>query len=375
MSDKGIYIYADESGHSGKEIFNKQSPTYHQGAVLITQPIDDLVSSIIDNYCSENNLDRLHGFELGEERTTKLCNQLLDALEPSEWEFHYTTLEKRYIAPTKFVDTVFDCWDNPAVPKNWYITDIFRHTICLTIDSMMHDDLDKQFWGYYLADDLDGLISICRELKVRAEKISDKIVKQVISESLEYAIDNPGIFTLISAKGKSAYKKQTPNMIAFFSLMNSIHTFSHKYKLDIKQFIHDQTDEFRGTMREFHRTFFNLESEDTFFGGIPLLKDFSRDIGSFMLESSKNNLGLQVADLFLWLLQRESPSQELLATRQRLLDKSVDFTISRKMSILIVEARTREVMSKPLTQAELVRGKKFRSKMEKQRLAGMSKRI
>jgi len=78
MNKNGVYIYADESGHSGKEIFQEKSPKYYQGAVLITEDIEPIVSEVIVKYCQENNLERLHGFELGEERTNDLCIKLPD---------------------------------------------------------------------------------------------------------------------------------------------------------------------------------------------------------------------------------------------------------------------------------------------------------
>ncbi|HCG5272515.1 TPA: DUF3800 domain-containing protein [Vibrio parahaemolyticus] len=375
MSTQGVYIYADESGHSGKEIFKEQSALYYQGAVLIDREIDSLVEGIIASYCEEHGLERLHGFELGEERTNKLCIQLLDALDQQNWEFHYTIVQKRYLAPTKFVDTIFDCWDNPAVPKTWYVVDLLRHSICLVIDDMMHDGLDEDFWRAYLADDLEELMAVCRTLLVRSQQIPDQRLKQVVSESLAYAIENPQLFTLISAKGKSAYKKQTPNMVAFSSLLNSIHGFCNKLDLGVKQFVHDQNDEFRGTMREFHKLFFKFEQEETSFGGVPTLKDFGYDIGQFMLESSKKSYGLQVVDLFLWLLQRDATTPELQATKARLLDNSVDFVISRHMSVNIVQARYHQVMTSPLSQEQLAKGKEFSRKLEEQRLNDMQKKL
>jgi len=253
------------------------------------------------------------------------------------------------------------------------MTDIFRHTICLIIDSMMHDGLDEKFWRFYLADDMSGLIYVCKQLLVRAENVTDPRVQQVICDSLSYAIDHPDLFTLISAKGKSAYKKQTPNMVAFSSLLNSIHSFCNQYDLGIIQFVHDQNDEFRGTMREFHKLFFKFEQKETPFGGIPLLDDFAHNIGDFILESSKNSYGLQVVDLFLWLVQRDSQTPALSKTRERLLAKSKDFVISRQMSALIVEARKRQVMSKPMGLRETMHAKAKAAELEKQRLELMGK--
>ncbi|MEZ8557073.1 DUF3800 domain-containing protein [Vibrio cyclitrophicus] len=375
MKKDGVYIYADESGNTGKHIFQDSSKEYFQGAVLVTEDIESLVASIIEEYCKENGLDRLHGFELGEERTNSLCIKLLDALDSSHWEFQYTIVQKRYLAPTKFVDTFFDCWDNPAVPMTWYVTDLYRHTLCLVIDSMMHDGLDECFWQCYLNDDLDGLMAICKELLNRSRHITDIRIREVVSDALSYAVKNPELFTLVCAKGKSAYKKQMPNMVAFSSLLNSIHAFCNKHGVGVKQFVHDQNDEFRGTMREFHKLYFPHEQEAMPFGGIPLLKEFVHNTGEFILASSKNTYGLQVVDLLLWLLQRDSSSEKLSKTRERLLSKSVDYRISRQMSALIVEARRREVMSAELSSEDLAAGRKFGAEMEAKRSSIIGKRI
>jgi len=71
-----VFIYADESGHSGKNIFDESSPLYYQGAIISVNDIEDKVKPVIEKYCKEFNVERLHGFELGEERvnTSLYCN-------------------------------------------------------------------------------------------------------------------------------------------------------------------------------------------------------------------------------------------------------------------------------------------------------------
>ena len=178
--DQDAFIYADESGNSGKDIFNEGSPIYYQGAIISVGEIESIVAPIVEQYCAENGLERLHGYELGEERVNSLCIELLDVLNETQWKFHYTVLQKRYIAPTKFVDTIFDCYDNPAVHPLWYTTEIFRHTLCIVIDDMMKDGLDAEFWNYYLKDDSDGIIRICKILLKKAPYVFDKRVFEVI---------------------------------------------------------------------------------------------------------------------------------------------------------------------------------------------------
>ena len=347
--DQGAFIYADESGNSGKDIFNEGSPIYYQGAIISVGEIESIVAPIVEQYCAENGLERLHGYELGEERVNSLCIELLDVLNETQWKFHYTVLQKRYIAPTKFVDTIFDCYDNPAVHPLWYTTEIFRHTLCIVIDDMMKDGLDAEFWNYYLKDDSDGIIRICKILLKKAPYIFDKRVFEVISAGLNYAISNPNILTLTSAKGKSAYKKQTPNIIAFSSLLMAIHRFCKEYDVSVSEFTHDQSDEFKGTMREYHRMFFGVDLEEDKFGGIPQYKQVEYELGEFKIKSSKKSYGLQVADLFLWVVQRNIKDEKLKETKARILANSDDFVTSRKMSLIIIKARHFQLMQQELT--------------------------
>jgi hypothetical protein len=369
----GAFIYADESGHSGKEIFNEQSPVYYQGAVISVGEIESKVAPIIQRYCSENGLERLHGYELGEERVNSLCLELLEALDGTQWKFHYTIIQKRYIAPTKFIDTVFDCYDNPAVHPFWYTTELFRHTLCILIDDMMEEGLDVEFWNYYLKDDLDGLVKICSALLEKAPYIFDKRASEVVTSGLSYAIANPDIFTLISAKGKSAYKKQTPNIIAFSSLLTATHRFCKEYDVSVSELVHDQSDEFKGTMREYPRMFFGVDFKEDKFGGIPQFKQVEYDLGEFKLESSKKSYGLQVADLFLWLIQRDITNKNLEETKAKILDNSDDFVISRAMSLAIIEARHFQLMQEELTPEMIKAGKKLNKKIKANQKAAMEK--
>ncbi|WP_301179558.1 DUF3800 domain-containing protein [Thalassolituus sp. UBA3500] len=373
LGKPGAYVYADESGNSGKGIFSEQSPIYYQGAILSVGEIDNAVAPIIERYCDQNNLERLHGYELGEAVVNSICIDLIKALEGVDWQFHYTAIEKRYISPTKFVDTVFDCYDNPAVHPLWYTTELFRHTLCILIDDMMEGGVDVAFWQYYLADDVDGLIEICGILLERAPHIFDKRACEVVTDGLEYAIQNPDIFTLIAAKGKSAYKKQTPNIVAFSSLLTATHRFCNKFGTSVSELIHDQSDEFKGTMREYHRMFFGVDYEEDEFGGIPQFKEVEYELGTFKLESSKNSYGLQVADLFLWLVQRDVNDEDLKQTKALILENCDDYFISRNMSLAIVKARHHQVMQQDITPEQMQAGKQLNKQIVANQLRKMKK--
>lgn len=359
----GAYIYADESGNSGRDIFSEHSPFYFQGAILSVGEVDGAVTPIIQKYCKKYNLERLHGYELGEGIVNEVCLELLTALGELTWRFHYTKIKKKYVAPTKFVETILNSNDNPAVHPLWYTTELFRHILCILIDEMMEGGLDEKFWGYYLADDIDGLIEICKALLEKTPYIIDKRASEVITDGLDYVIKNPDIITLTSSKGKSAYKKQTPNIIAFSSLIYAVNRFCKKYDVSLSELIHDQSDEFKGTMREYYRDYIGFDFEEDKFGGIPKIKEVEYGLGTFKLESSKLSYGLQVSDLFLWVVQREVTDKGLKLTKSRILENSDDFVISRQRSLDIVEARYCQVMQKEITPEEMEAGKEMNKKI------------
>lgn len=369
--DQGAFIYADESGHSGKEIFDEQSPIYYQGAIICVGEIESKVAPIVKRYCDEYGVERLHGYELGERNVNRICLDLINVLDETQWKFHYTKIQKKYIAPTKFVDTVFDCYDNPAVHPFWYTTELFRHTLCILIDDMMTDGLDVEFWNAYLKDELIGIINVCREILDKSNRISDNRAREVVGAGLRYAIENPEILTLISAKGKSAYKKQTPNIVAFSSLLIAIHKFCNEFGVQVSELTHDQSDEFKGTMREYHRMFFGVDFEEDKFGGIPIFKEVEYDLGTFKIESSKNSYGLQATDIFLWLIQRNVLDKDLEATKAKLLDNSNEFVISRDMSIAIIKARYYQLMQQEITPDMIEKGKKLAKIIEANQMSKM----
>jgi hypothetical protein len=348
LAKLGAYVYADESGHSGKELFG-ESTHYYQGAIISVGDVESLIENTINKFCKLYKVERLHGFELGEEKVFDVCSDLLEQLEKFEWQFHYTIIEKTYISVTKFVDTFFDSGENPAVPPMWYNIDLFRHKICIEISDLMNREDMQECWKCYLTDDREGLIRFAGEILKKSKSIKDPRTKEVIQESLKYAINNPEIFTLSSRNGRSAYKKQTPNMVAFSSLLTAVHRFCKSNDVGVKSIIHDQTDEFKGTMREYHRMFFGVDFEENKFGGTPLFKNVDYELGTFNLESSKKNYGLQAVDLFLWLVQRDIKNQKINKLKDRLLRKSDEFMISKSRSKLIVEARIQQLNQESLS--------------------------
>ena len=59
----GVYVYADESGHSGRNIFDTNSPTYYQGSIISLGDVDPIIGKVIQHHCQELKVPRIHSNE------------------------------------------------------------------------------------------------------------------------------------------------------------------------------------------------------------------------------------------------------------------------------------------------------------------------
>ncbi|BCH58720.1 hypothetical protein RvVAR0630_13440 [Agrobacterium vitis] len=145
-----MIIYADETGNSGRNIFD-HNEYFRLGAILATSDITPLVDEVLRPFLKEKGADRVHAHEWPEGQIIALAHQVIDAIEGSAvWTFNLTEIHKPYMAPTKFVDVIFDAGENKEVPGHWYWDELNRHVLCLTIDQAMSLETARQFWASYL---------------------------------------------------------------------------------------------------------------------------------------------------------------------------------------------------------------------------------
>lgn len=149
-----MYIYADESGHSGQHIFN-DPPYYFQGAIISETDTEPLLHEVAEKYRVELGVERLHANEIRLHTVEIIASIFLNLLDKINWVFHITAIEKPYIASTKFVDSLFDSYENKGARWLWYNHEFFRHTLCCLFDDLLLEEDKKNFWQSYLADDFE----------------------------------------------------------------------------------------------------------------------------------------------------------------------------------------------------------------------------
>lgn len=358
-----MYIYADESGHSGRHIFN--DPLYYfQGAIISEIDPEPILSEVAEKYLAELGLTMLHANEMRQSIVERIAASFLCLLDQIKWIFHITAIEKPYLAVTKFVDSLFDSYENKGVRWLWYNHEYFRHTLCILFDEILLREDKKSFWTAYLADDFNRIASVVEIALQRINAIKiDKRLRQVVVEGLNFALKYPEEITLLASMTKKSYKGHTPNMVAFSSLIQAVHKFCKENNMKPEAFVHDSQSEFGSTMREYHNLFSRVRLEHNSSGLALQGERVEYDLGKFSLSLSKQSVGLQAVDIFLWLFQRRDKIKSI-GLRNELLYVTEPFYISRNSSERIVIGWLLKLSNSDLTEEDIERGKTTIKRME-----------
>jgi len=369
-----MYIYADESGNTGRYIFH-DPPIYRQGAILSKEDMGVVLNHVVEHYCKKLNVPYLHANELLPHITGQIAETVLTELEGAAWIFHETIIQKSYLATTKFVDSIYDSGENLAVPFHWYNVDLLRHSLCCFFDDFL-DEIDKRmFWDAYLKDDYSFLKILLSEFIKKLDREFnhiDKRLYEVVYEGLNFALLYTEQITLMAAVKKNSYKGHTPNMVAFISLMNAVRKFCRENKVIPKKFFHDRTSEFEKTMEEYHKLYSGVEVLENEKGLWPKSKRADFDLGEFSIVSSREISTMQVVDILLWLTQREK-QDDFEDLKQQLFENTDSFYISRAMSEMIVAMWLAKIYDKQMTAEEFEKGKDILKDLENTRLERLKK--
>jgi hypothetical protein len=348
-----MWIYADESGNTGKDIFvNPQG--YFSGTILSVAPIDQIVEPVLQRFRSEEQVAEIHASDLaravGAAKVGEIGEALIDALDgATKWSFSATAIHKPYLATTKFVDTIFDNGENLAVRPQWYIHEFFRHAICCAIDDMLTLRNRERYWAAFLSGNQGELTASVRNALTYLDRVvKDRRLHTVIRDALQFAIRHVDQFTL--PRGRRAYRDHTPNMVAFSTIMNAAHEFAKEHGVTPQAFYHDEQTEFGASMRESYRMFSRFRWRET--GWMAMPEHAGYDLGKFDMPSSKSFPPLQAVDVLLWILARENKSG-VEAVNEKLKERTDPNFISRSTSELICLGWHAKLARIPLTDQQL----------------------
>ena len=369
-----MYAYVDETGNTGSNIFDPVLPVF-MTAALITKTNFDIVHKkdikLISRTIGE---DVLHANVVGIERIEQIAGDLLNLFKRCDARFFVSRIEKRYLAATKFVDTLFDSFENKAVPWHVYNMRPMRLLLVFKVASILTEDTAKKFWSSILEKRESRAYEIylesLQELKEYIAELPDQRSRQLITDAIDWATENPESI-YIHTNSKAARLGHLPNLAAFPNLLDGIEQRSKLWKRKVIEIVHDRQSQFEGTLRDWHDLFRNA-APDVITWTMGEKYTLRRVEGSdFRISSAQESAGIQAVDTVLWLFKRVIEEQPLGYRSARLMNHVFKRAYQNDLSFESVgrwlEEFFADLYEKPFTEEHQVRAEEFARFAEQRR--------
>lgn len=367
-----IFAYTDESGNTGENLFDREQPWFWTGTLFCTTDIELLWKSQLQKWGNILGVQELHGSHIRLEGLEKVAKDFISLLRKGDYHFHFTLVEKIFLATTKLTFTLLDSTTNKALLHTLFFTS-FRGILELALFQIIKPRDCRDFWEVYKTHDLGRFRGILERLQLRVLiNIHEPRIKQLLDDAIRWAIFHPE--EILETKRTGA---DSPNLVAFSSIFDHSQEYAKKKNAKIGRFYHDEQTQF---MTEMNRTYAISSCVSGKLVGpleIPQIEQNDTFNCPFEMMPSSGLVGLQIVDCILWLLRKSKEKgvpQEYPGCRELL------EYVEARSSIFSYDFRTysqrlrekyEEINSLPLTAEQLHQGKIRLEAMEQERLKNM----
>ncbi len=374
-----MYAYIDESGNTGKNLFDKAQPLFVTAALVTKENFDVKYKPDIMQIAQILGETSLHANILGIDKIEQISQNLLEVLVKSEAKFFLSSVDKSYLATTKLIDTLFDSHDNKAVSFIQYNYRPLRLLLVANIASFITDEIAIGFWNSILESNEETAYAqfeeILKKMKSYAIFIPDERAKEIITDAIDWAIKNPKSIN-IHTSAKSARKGHLPNMVVFPNLLRGIDDISKQYKLPIDEVIHDRQNEFQKILEEWHGLFSNAAPDVISWPGEEEISIQCVAESKFSISKSEDSVGIQTIDTLLWLYKRFKENKTLgkdsLSLVNYMFDNGGHHEISFDSLNMYLSEYLDDLYSKPISDQQMIAGKDLMKEMEGLRKKSMA---
>ncbi|MCR9240642.1 MAG: DUF3800 domain-containing protein [Rhodobiaceae bacterium] len=342
-----MYGYIDETGNTGRNLFDDQQPVYITGALITRANFDLSYGANLKTKLDKHDIQELHANEIGFRKLELVAPDLLQILRHSDASFALSVVEKKYLLATKVVDSIFDSGENPSVPWDFYNLRPLRMMLVFKLSSLLCDDLAKNFWSILMernkAKLLENLKKFCEAILVRVPELPDAHSRQLFTDAFQWVKENPD-GPLIFTQNRHDLKQHMPNTVAFSNLLRAVDQVSKIKRCPRTNLVHDSQHEFSNTLAFIHKFFANAPDEQIHHAG----ETYTLSVlpgSSFEMVPDENSLGVQIADTFLWLYRRHTLGKDIPPNSRKLLDFSLNRTLIEEFTFDGVHQRLMEQLA------------------------------
>jgi hypothetical protein len=373
-----MFAFVDETGNTGANIFDENQPLFLTAALVTKSDFDIVYGTKFKRILKQNGLDNLHASVLGFGPLEAVAQDILKLLKSAESRFFISRVEKRYLVATKFFDTFFDSGENPAVPWTAYNIRPLRLILAFKVASLLDVEVSKLFWTMLLERSKSKahamIPSLCDAIIQRVGRLPDQRSRQVITDAMQWSKDHPEALDFHTAS-RQAQNGHMPNMVAFTNLLDGLEKLSKSWGRKLRRVTHDRQSQFETSLAEWHRLFSNASPEPiTMFGETYVLQKVGGS--DFLVSSSSESAGIQIADLILWIFKRFLESKDIPYHSSHLLAYVMrkgwqnDFSFEGVHQAMIEQFGP--IMQADLADEQMKNAKEFQQKVENRRLQNIA---
>lgn len=371
-----MYFYVDESGHTGVNLFDPEQPMLYYGILSSQVNIDFLAEESLRELKRKAGVSRLHAAELGNSGLVPMVDRLVSLQRLLDFRFDMYKVSKPDHAIICFFDQVFDQGVNPAVTWSGYWTPL-RYVLLLKLASLFDAGLAQRAWGARIEiNDIKAereLVSVCSDLKSRVGLLPDARSRQLISDALGWAMQNPSE-VYYNTKTKEDRLQVTPNVIGFQSVMTGIAARLKKSGKKASRIVIDQQSEFNKAQKTLSDYFAAMSGVSMMNGpGLPIIDFSGMPKTPISFSSSASSAGLELVDIHLWIFKRIVEEKEVAPELYALVSPHLRRGRTDEISLNALATRWErwfEELPEP-TEKEMAKAKELCEFDEARRLRGM----
>ena len=366
-----MFFFIDESGHTGPNLFDENQPVLYYGVLSAKTNIDVLAEPIVRMARKKRGVERLHASELGLGGLVHVSDCLNFIQKKYQPRFDVYRVAKADHAIISFFDQVFDQGMNPAMTWTGYWTPL-RYVLLVKLASLFDDDLAKRAWKARV-DTNDAtaeaeLVDVCQALLPRLSDLPDARSRQLIGDSLRWAIENPRKLNY-NCKSAKEVLTITPNLIGFQAVMHGIASRLKSPKAFASITV-DQQSQFNKAQRSLAEFYANAREVPWVIGpGLPRMDLSKIPTAPIAFRSSKDCVGLELVDCYLWIFKRFMERKQLAPELFPIIRAQLNRGMTDEVSLNAIAARWSrffEEMPKP-TEEQLQAAREVHAKDEERR--------
>lgn len=374
-----MYAYIDETGNTGGRLLDENQPLFVTAALLTRSDFDKRFGSEVKAIAASIGEKEIHANQLGVAKIEELAPAILKVLRKAGPAFFLARVEKKYVMASKIFDTIFDCFENKAVPWQVYNIRPLRIMMVLKLASILDDELAQKFWNALLERNetkaRESMVGFCNALKKQVPHIVDQRARDIVNDALDWVVDNPEGLEFVH-QTKIGRKGHMPNMVGFGNLLAGIERQSAIWGRPVEVIKHDRQHEFAPALKFWHDMYSNALPGAV---NLPLgEKLVLRKVFGSKLEiaSARESAGIQIVDVILWLFARTVRGDVLPKKCQSLLNYVYGRAYQDDFSFAGVSGAAEEelnvLFAQPLSSDALERARMFQIESEERRFAAMA---